>query len=123
MDLQAIAWLGAALVAALTVYNFVIGIGKRVGATDAQLAHNDVNEKTWNVRFDAIANALSLHQAHTSERFEKVVERLNEALLTMAREHPTKADLHIVKTEIIERIDSQYGEPNSRRRPPSQKAK
>jgi hypothetical protein len=115
MDWQSLYWLGAATVAALTVYNFVVGTGRKQGSTDVQIAHYEANEKAWGIRFDALANALSLHQSRTSERFESVVEKLNDALLVMAREHPTKADLQMVKTEILDRIDSQYGLPSTPR--------
>lgn len=115
MDLQALVWLGGAIVAGISIYNFVMGVGRRSGANDMQLQQLDAAEKSWAVKFDALHNAFALFQAQTSERFERVVERLNEALLMMAREHPTKADLQNVKNEILDRIDSQYGEPPRRR--------
>jgi hypothetical protein len=120
MDLQTLYWFGAAIVAGMTIFNTVMTVGRKSGATDAQLANNqahlDAAEKAWATKFDALYSSFSLHQAQTSERFERVVERLNEALLMMAREHPTKADLQEVKREILERIDSQ--EPARRIRKP-----
>jgi hypothetical protein len=110
MDWQGAYWLVGICIAVLTVYNTIISIGRKSGATDAQLARGSANEENWTLRFDALANALSLHQANTSDRFERVVEKLNDALLTMAREHPTKADLHQIKVEILDRIDA-HGEP------------
>jgi hypothetical protein len=113
MDFQTSAWIGAAIMAALTVYNFISGIGRQIGATDKQLEHSADAEKSWNVKFDALYGKLANLELHTNERIEKMLERLNEALLTMAREHPTKSDLQMVKTEILDRIDSQYGAPQS----------
>src|SRR4029079_14820204 len=105
-----------AVVAALTAYNFVLGWGRKAGSTDAQVRHAADNEVEWRVRFDALDAKLVLHEARTNERIEKMLERLNEALLTMAREHPTKSDLQMVKAEILDRIDAQYGVPLSRNR-------
>lgn len=124
MDLQAVYWIVGVIVAGLTVYNFIKTTSQKAGATDAQVAmqvsHLEAADKAWTTKFDALYAAFQLHQSQTSERFERVLERLNDALLTMAREHPTKADLNLVKTEILDRIDSQYGEP-TRRRPPRAK--
>jgi hypothetical protein len=116
MGVQDWYWLVGAALAVLTVYNTVMTWGRKSGATDAQMAQQNTNEANWNIRFDALTNALALHQAQTSDRFEKVVEKLNQALLTMAREHATKGDLNQVKLEIIDRIDAQYGVPRSSRR-------
>jgi predicted Zn-dependent peptidase len=115
MDLQALYWLVAVLGAALGGVSLLRTQGHKEGATDAQIAmqvaHLEAAEKSWSTKFDALYASFSLHQAQTAERFERVLERLNDALLTMAREHPTKADLQQVKGEILDRIDSQYGEP------------
>jgi hypothetical protein len=115
MDAQIWYWLIGGVAAALGVYNFIRGTGHREGATDAQLAmqvaHLEAADKTWSTKFDALYASFALHQSQTSEKFERVLERLNDALITMAREHPTKTDLQQVKAEIIERIDAQYGLP------------
>src|SRR4029078_4496202 len=105
-----------AIVAGLTVYNTVLGWGRKAGSTDAQVRQAENNEAEWRIRFDALDAKIVLHEARTNERIEKMLERLNEALLTMAREHPTKTDLHNVKAEILDRIDAQYGTPMSRKR-------
>jgi hypothetical protein len=107
MDSQSIYWLVGIGVAILTVFNTVMAIGRKSGATDVQMARVNTNEENWQIRFDALANSFTLHQATTSDRFERVVEKLNSGLLTMAKEHPTKGDLQQVKAEILERIDSQ----------------
>jgi dipeptidase len=129
MGLQDLAWLGAAIVAALSAYNFITSLGQHKGATDAQIAHHADNENKWNIRFEALHNLVTMHyeqannrittqQAETSARFERVLERLNEALLTMAREHPTKTDLQHMKDEILARIDgAEYTpRPSTRRK-------
>jgi dipeptidase len=116
MGLQDLAWIAAAITMALSIYNFVSGIGHHKGATDAQVSHFQDNEKAWNAKFDALHNLVTVHyqqaneqlatqRAETASRFERVLERLNEALLTMAREHPTKTDLQHMKEEILDRID------------------
>lgn len=120
MDLQAWQWILGAVVAGITVYNFVLNWGRKSGIAETRLAtqmkESDANESEWRIRFDALDAKLVLHETRTNERIEKMLERLNDALLTMAREHPTKSDLQMVKAEILDRIDSQYGVPNSRRR-------
>lgn len=128
MDWQTLAWIGGAVVAAITVYNFIVAAGRRLGATDAQVKQYTEGEKAWTVRYDALHNLVTMHhqqtndrfaaiQLETSARFEKVMDRLNEALLTMAREHPTKADLLRMKEEILTRIDTaEYAPPNGRRK-------
>lgn len=113
-DLQTWQWLLGAIVAALTIYNFVLSWGVKSGSTDAQLKHASDSETEWRTRFDLLDAKIVHHELRTNERIEKMLERLNEALLTMAREHPTKSDLQMAKSEILERIDSQYG---ARRRP------
>ena len=130
MGLQEWAWLGAAFVAALSAYNFIVSIGQRRGATDAQVKNYTDDRHAWEVKFDAMHNLMQLNdqrtnqrisdlQLETSTRFEKVMDRLNAALLTMAREHPTKADLNDMKDEILARID---GSPyNGLRRKPAGK--
>jgi hypothetical protein len=116
MDIQTIAWFGASIGAAIGVYHLFFGMGHKTGSTDAQVAHYAENEKAWAAKFDGLHNLVTLHYqqvnervsaqtAETSSRFERVLERLNEALLTMAREHPTKTDLQHVKEEILDRID------------------
>lgn len=121
MDLQAVYWIVGVIIAGLTLYNFIAGTARKAGATDKQLEHSAHNESAWDIRFNAMHAEVSLLRSQTAERFEKVVERLNDALLQMAREHPTKTDLHMVKTEILDRIDSQYGEPPTKRRAPRAK--
>ncbi len=116
MDGAALQWLLGAIVAAFTAYNFVLNWGMRAGSTDAQIKHSVDNETEWRIRFDALDAKIVLHEARTNERIEKMLERLNDALLTMAREHPTKSDLQMVKAEILDRIDAQYGLPMSRKR-------
>ena len=106
MELQTFYWLAGGIVAAISIYNFVVTVGHKQGSADAHLGHSATFEQNWNVKFDSLHNALSLHQVQTTERFERMLERLNEALLTMAREHPTKNDLQMVKAEILDRIDS-----------------
>src|SRR5688572_7661568 len=117
IDFQTLAWIGAAIVAAITVYNFIVAAGRRLGATDAQVKHYNEGERAWAVKFDALHNLVMMHhqqttdrfaavQLETSTRFEKIMDRLNEALLTMAREHPTKTDLLRMKEEILTRIDT-----------------
>jgi uncharacterized protein YukE len=117
MDFQLAYWLIGGVAAALGIYNLVTGWGHKSGATDAQLAmqvaHLDAADKAWAGKFDALYAAFTLHQSQTSERFERVLERLNDALLMMAREHPTKADLQLVKAEILDRIDAQVGGPTT----------
>lgn len=113
MDLQTWQWLLAAIVAGLTIYNFVITWGKREGATEEQVKHAIDSEETWRTRFELLDAKIVHHELRTNERIEKMLERLNEALLTMAREHPTKSDLQMVKSEILDRIDAQYGTPRS----------
>ena len=115
MDLQALQWALGALVAAVTSYNFVSTWGQKQGSTDAQLKHASDTEGEWRTRFDLMDAKILHHELRTNERIEKMLERLNEALLTMAREHPTKSDLQMAKSEILERIDSQYGLPGRRR--------
>jgi hypothetical protein len=128
MGLQDLAWLGAAIVAALSAYNFISGLGHHRGATDAQVTHFQDNEKAWNAKFDGLHNLVTLHyqqaneqlalqRSETASRFERVLERLNEALLTMAREHPTKTDLQHMKEEILDRID---GRTTPRKRIPKE---
>jgi hypothetical protein len=120
VDLQALYWLVGIVGVALGFYNLLRNSGHKEGATDAQIAmqvaHLEAADKNWSTKFDTLYAAFSLHQAQTAERFERVLERLNDALLMMAREHPTKADLQQVKGEILDRIDSQYGEPVAARR-------
>jgi hypothetical protein len=115
MDLQTWVWVGAAITAALTVYNFISGAGRQIGATAKQLEHSADAERSWLVKFDALDAKIVHHELRTNERIERMLERLNEALLTMAREHPTKSDLQTVKMEILDRIDSQYGTPSPAR--------
>ncbi len=116
MDFQHLAWFGGVMVALITLYHLLFGMGHKAGSTEAQIAHHTDNENKWNVRFEALHNLVTMHyeqannrittqQAETSARFERVLERLNEALLTMAREHPTKTDLQHMKDEILDRID------------------
>lgn len=112
MDLQALAWLLGAIVAGLTVYNFVKGAGRKEAENEAEVKKHDQFENHWNVQFDALHNSFNLYQAQTSDRFEKVMDRLNDALLTMAREHPTKLDLQMMKQEIIDRIDMRTRDAN-----------
>jgi hypothetical protein len=127
MGLQDYAWLAAAIACALTVYNFIASLGQHRGSTDAQIAHSLKTENEWSVRFDGLHNLVTMHyqQANdrissqateTASRFERVLERLNEALLTMAREHPTKSDLQHMKEEILDRID---GRTTPRRKTPT----
>jgi gamma-glutamyl:cysteine ligase YbdK (ATP-grasp superfamily) len=111
MDLQLLYWAGGICLVGLTVYNFLVGLGRVSGSTEQQLRHAAENESTWKTKFDALDAKIVHHELRTNERIEKMLERLNEALLTMAREHPTKSDLQNVKMEILERIDSQYGTP------------
>ncbi len=117
LDLQAWQWLLGAIVAGVTMYNFVLTWGAKAGSTEAQLKHSAEGEIEWRTRFDALDAKIVHHELRTNDRIEKMLERLNEALLTMAREHPTKSDLQTVKMEILDRIDSQYGAPSTRRRP------
>lgn len=119
MDMQSLqswAWLIGAIVAGLTVYNFILAWGKREGTTEEQVKQALDSEDAWRTRFDLLDAKIVHHELRTNERIEKMLDRLNEALLTMAREHPTKNDLQLVKTEILERIDAQYGPPRSRAR-------
>ncbi len=116
MDLQAWQWLLGAIVAVVTMYNFILNWGAKAGSTDTQLKHAAESEVEWRTRFDALDAKIVHHELRTNDRIEKMLERLNEALLTMAREHPTKSDLQTVKMEILDRIDSQYGRPTSTRR-------
>ena len=109
MDFQTGVWIGNLIVAGMALYSFVKAFGKTEGSTETQLKHSDDNERMWNIRFDALHNQMELHRTTTSEKFEKMLERLNEALLTMAREHPTKSDLQTVKMEILDRIDMVEG--------------
>lgn len=109
MDLQSWQWLLGAIVAGVTTYNFILLWGKKAGSTDAQLRHAAQAEGEWKTRFDLLDAKIVHHELRTNERIEKMLERLNEALLTMAREHPTKSDLQMAKAEILERIDNQYG--------------
>lgn len=101
--------------AAITAYNFVMHWGAKTGSTDAQLKHASDSEMEWKTRFELLDAKIVHHEIRTNERIEKMLERLNEALLTMAREHPTKSDLQMAKAEILDRIDSQYGLPIKRR--------
>ncbi len=107
MDPQSLQWVLGAAVAGLTAYNFIRTWGIKAGSTAAQLKHAENNEDLWRVRFDALDAKIVNHEIRTNERIERMLERLNEALLTMAREHPTKTDLQMVKEEILERIDRQ----------------
>jgi hypothetical protein len=116
MDFQGLYWLVGIAVAVLTVYNTISNAAHKRGSTDAQIDHQQDNEKAWNVKFDALDGKLVHYELRTNERIENMLKQLNEALLYMAREHPTKNDLQTVKTEILARIDSQYGEPMTRRR-------
>src|SRR6185436_10169871 len=100
MDAQTLQWVLGAVVAAFTTYNFILAYGRKDGATDAELRHSAENENLWRIRFDALDLKIVNHEIRTNERIERMLERLNEALLTMAREHPTKSDLQMVKQEI-----------------------
>jgi hypothetical protein len=102
MDLQTIYLIGAAAVAGMTVYNFVSGWGHKTGTTEE-------HGRATDVRLEALHSMVSLYQAQTMEKFERQSERLTDALLTMAREHPTKTDLQHMKEEILDRIDGRTG--------------
>jgi hypothetical protein len=104
MGLQDYAWLGAAVVAAITIYNLISSFGQRRGETDAQHIHRVGIEKAWDVRFSALEASVVLHHTQVNERFEKLLERQHDALLTMAREHATKADLHAVEQRVVDRL-------------------
>ena len=128
MTLEDLYFIGGAIVVAITIFNFVIAIGQRRGATDAQVKQYTEGEKAWAIRYDALHNLVTMHhqqtndrfaaiQLETSTRFEKVMDRLNDAILTMAREHPTKNDLLRMKEEILARIDvAEYAPVNGRRK-------
>jgi hypothetical protein len=109
MDLQTAYWAVGAAVAFLTVYNFVSAWGHKTGTTEE-------HGRATDVRLEALHGLVSLYQSQTTEKFERQSEKLTEALLTMAREHPTKTDLQHMKEEILDRID---GRTTPRRgRPP-----
>jgi hypothetical protein len=98
MDLQTAYWLAGACVAGLTVYNFISSWGHKTGTTEE-------HGRATDVRLEALHSMVSLYQSQTMEKFERQSERLTDALLTMAREHPTKTDLQHMKEEILDRID------------------
>lgn len=109
MDIITAYYLGAAIIAGLTVFNFIKVIGHKQGQSETELKavqHElDTAEKAWSVKFDALYSRFDLVERQTSERFERTQDKVNEALLTMAREHPTKKDLHELESRIIAHID------------------
>lgn len=109
-DLKALATLGAVL---LSIVSMLVAWSKRAGIKEAEFEsiRRDFEDttKTQAVRFDALYARFDLIERQTSERFERTGDKLNEALLTMAREHPTKRDLNELEHRIIEHIDMRLG--------------
>lgn len=125
LDLKGIAALAAVL---LSIIAMLIAWGRRSGVTESELATikkdmteqdneiasfrvlRDGLEEKWRVRFDALYARFDLVERQTAERFERTQDKVNEALLTMAREHPTKKDLHELEGRIIGHIDMRFGQ-------------
>lgn len=105
MDLQMWVWLGAILVSAMTIFNFIEGRSKKGVIAEADMEQIKLSQREWNVRFDALYARFDMVERQTGERFERTQDKVNEALLTMAREHPTKTDLHELEARIINHID------------------
>ena len=106
MDPQLLYWIGGIAIVGLTLFNTIENRAKKAGESETKISKYDDNERIWSARFETLSGVVTQFELKTNERFERMLERLNEALLTMAREHPTKNDLQLVKGEILERIEA-----------------
>lgn len=119
MDLHTFYIICGLVISGLTIYNTITSAGHKSGVSEAELENFKQQAATWAVKFDALYARFDLIERQTTERFERTQERVNDALLTMAREHPTKGDLHELEARIIGHIDMRLSVEHQpqRRRP------
>lgn len=87
----------AAANAFLSVVAVVMAWGKKSGVTDTKI-------KEFEVRFDVLHAKQQLDEQMFNQAVSRLQDKITEALLNMARDHPTNADLHATENRIIDRL-------------------
>lgn len=81
----------------LTVVALVMSWGKKSGVTDTKL-------REFEIKFDTLHAKQLLDERTVQEAMSRLQDKITDALLGMARDHPTNADLHATENRIIDRL-------------------